>query len=180
MSRPLLPLSGHADELSNLHNLFTPDSWPGRTVGTHTHLMLRGKSRRWGAGAVCALMLSATTACTDDRTDALADCKQIEDRAFPAIEAVAETAMTGVSFTAQRLSYCEERGSPGAVVITQLPDYKRRSAVTDLLQDQGWTRQDAGLISPNGEHRAMVTGVTGGREDVARYIEVRFAANQKA
>ena len=53
-------------------------------------------------------------ACTDDRTDALEDCKQIEDRAFPAVETVAERAMTGVSFTAQRLSHCEERGSrPG-------------------------------------------------------------------
>jgi hypothetical protein len=132
------------------------------------------------AGSLCALALSATAACSDDQTDALAECKQIEERAFPAVEAVAETAMSEVTHTTERLPYCEETGHPSAVVITELPGFKLRRAVTELLKDQGWSRQDAGLISPDGNHRAMVTGVTGGREDVARYIEVRFAASQDA
>ena len=78
-----------AHERANLHNLFSmPYLLPApQPLGTHTHLT---SWRRGGAGAVCALMLSATTACTEDRRpEALADSKRWEHWAFPAVEAVA-------------------------------------------------------------------------------------------
>ncbi|MGZ5400433.1 MAG: hypothetical protein ACXWDM_10510 [Nocardioides sp.] len=142
----------------------------GGTRGAHTRLMVRGMI----AGGLIALAVLATSACSEGKTDALDDCRAVEDRAYPAVRDTAKETLDGLTFTIERNPYCEETGEPKAVALAFLPDHHSRSSATQILTEQGWTRLDSSLISPNGHHRASLT-VVGGDVTPARHIMITFA-----
>ena len=159
-----------ADERAAPRSFFTSVSWLSGTRDAHTRLMLRGMI----AGGMCVLVVSTTAACSEGKTDALDDCKSVEDRAYPAVRDIATETLDGLTYTIERNPYCEETGEPKAVALAFLPDYHARRGAIRMLTAQGWTLfDDSALISPDDRYRATVTMV-GGDIAPARHTMITF------
>jgi len=132
-------------------------------IAAHTHAM---RIVQGFAAATAGLLLAGFSGSGGDAGNAQS-CEAQEAEEYPALEAVAEDALTGAAFVLERRSSCEETGSPGPSVIATVENMGTKE-VRGLLHDGDWTPDESGALrSPDGDLGAYVRARSSIRVEVA-------------
>jgi len=69
------------------------------------------------------------------------------------MKAAAQTVLAGVDFSLRRTGACEDTGRPWSRLEATVKDWNSRKTANQYFAERGWTRDDAGFLSPNGAYR---------------------------
>jgi hypothetical protein len=122
----------------------------------------RGRTTR---ALPAVLLVPVLSACSTSQAELHAElCSYFEADDFPQLELLATQTLDGVDHSLERLSTCDEWGTPRAVLIVQLRDRPSLESVVDLLAARGWQRAyDAGVdVFGSGGTVASVSADDGG------------------
>lgn len=114
---------------------------------------MRSRVRLGCLGAALLVFASLSSSCGGEPLDA---CAAREAVGYPDMEAAAQTVLAGIDFSLRRAGSCEETGRPWSRLEATVKDWSNRNTANRYFAEKGWTRDDAGLLSPNGAYRLNI------------------------